>query len=343
MGYSAQNIVRPVAVVVVLAVLCVLQVFHTNSGGSDTNHNNHDSPIIRRRLDNLPANIDISNALIKGQEVLSLIKHRYELDTQPGKSFWFSATSMSSHIWDILKYKYASKIVEGNNQQFLMVFAGSSVTAGHDGYYNESYPSIVLARMQPILKLVGVELVMHNIAQGANNCIPYSYCYESMGGMDPDFVGWEQAYNCGHDDPVFELVARMASMSANRAIIYYSASGAWKPDKCPKSPDAVPYCSLDWTPKIAGLTDWKPTHDEILEQKKVLDDFYRGGDSANRFASWAKSDPKYAAAIGPHEFNVWQPNSQCQWEKDGKHQTNCNAFDGSMGCTLKFMTWEAAQ
>jgi hypothetical protein len=72
------------------------------------------------------------------------------------------------------------------------VFGGSSVTAGHDNYYNQSYPYIILARMSPILKALGIEMVVRNIAQGANNCIPYVFCYESMGGHDFDVLGWEQ-------------------------------------------------------------------------------------------------------------------------------------------------------
>ncbi len=55
-------------------------------------------------------------------------------------------------------------------------------------------------------KALGIDLIVHNIAQGANNCIPYTMCYESMGGKDPDFVGWEQSYNCGHSDDVFEVL-----------------------------------------------------------------------------------------------------------------------------------------
>jgi len=51
---------------------------------------------------------------------------------------------------------------------------------------------IVKKRMENIFKSLGIEMQVHNIAQGANNCIPYTFCYESMGGLDPDFVGWEQ-------------------------------------------------------------------------------------------------------------------------------------------------------
>jgi hypothetical protein len=46
--------------------------------------------------------------------------------------------------------------------------------------------------MQDIFELLGIELIVHNIALGANNCVPYILCYEAMGGENMDFLGWEQ-------------------------------------------------------------------------------------------------------------------------------------------------------
>ena len=46
-----------------------------------------------------------------------------------------------SDIWDIIKYKIAKKVVD-KGQDFLMVFGGSSVTAGHDNYFHQSYPMV---------------------------------------------------------------------------------------------------------------------------------------------------------------------------------------------------------
>ena len=53
--------------------------------------------------------------------------------------------------------------MSGGNQSFLMIFGGSSVTAGHDSYYNQSYPYIVKNRMEVMLGLLGIKLVVHNI------------------------------------------------------------------------------------------------------------------------------------------------------------------------------------
>jgi hypothetical protein len=42
---------------------------------------------------------------------------------------------------------------------------------------------ILKKRMEPIFASLGINLVVHNIAQGANNCNPYDLCYESMGTL----------------------------------------------------------------------------------------------------------------------------------------------------------------
>lgn len=148
-----------------------------------------------RRLNATPGSVlselNLEEARKAAHKVLSLIHNRYEMDQMMGRSFFLAANNMGEHTWDILKYKFAKKMMEGN-QTFLMIFAGSSVTAGHDSYMNQSFPAIAEARLKPILQALGVNLEVHNIAQAANNCIPYSFCYEAMGGLNPDFIAWEQ-------------------------------------------------------------------------------------------------------------------------------------------------------
>lgn len=64
------------------------------------------------------------------------------------------------------------------------------MTAGHDGRYNESYPEVFGRKLKSAMEAVGINFTVHNIAQGNNNCFPSNACYETMGGFDPDFVGW---------------------------------------------------------------------------------------------------------------------------------------------------------
>ena len=106
------------------------------------------------------------------------------------------------------------------------------MTAGHDNYYHQAHPFVFERRIAPILEAAGVKLIVRNIAQGANNCRPFAYCYESMGGEGADFIAWEQSFNCGRDRAVFEYMARVAYWS--NSVLYYMASGGWIPN-CPAS------------------------------------------------------------------------------------------------------------
>jgi len=134
-------------------------------------------------------NYEEPKSLIK--KLLSLIYNRYEFGGPHGNKFFMTSNNISPETWDILKFKLATKMLTPGST-FLMTFSGSSVTAGHDNYYAQSYPYIFKKRMSEIFKGVGIELVVHDIALGANNCSPYVLCYESMGGADPDFINWEQ-------------------------------------------------------------------------------------------------------------------------------------------------------
>lgn len=125
---------------------------------------------------------------------LNLIYNRYEMGNFAG-TFFPTISNLNSQTWDILKYKLAKKLVS-HDPSYFMLFSGSSVTAGHDNMFNLSFPIIVEKRMKPIFAALGVDLMVSNIAQGNNPCIPYSYCYEAMGGLDPDFLGWEQVFEC---------------------------------------------------------------------------------------------------------------------------------------------------
>jgi hypothetical protein len=89
-----------------------------------------------------------------------------------------------------VKYQFARKITSSKNEEYRMTFGGSSVTAGHDNQYRQSYPEVIGRKVRPILEAFGIPTLIHNIAQGANGCFPSNFCYESMGGFDPDFVGW---------------------------------------------------------------------------------------------------------------------------------------------------------
>lgn len=149
---------------------------------------------IRRLATTSPARYGEPVQMLK--KVLSLIYNRYEFGGPYGNKFFMASNNLGPETWDLLKMKLATKMLTPNST-FLMIFSGSSVTAGHDNFYAQSYPYIFKKRMEDIFKKVGIELLVHDIAMGANNCSPYVLCYESMGGYDPDFINWEQVHSTG--------------------------------------------------------------------------------------------------------------------------------------------------
>ena len=180
-----------VAVVIALcSALAIFQLYHQQTDSTQnvltsSSSNMRDS----RRRTEANNSYDAAKSLLKN--VLSLIYNRYEFGGPHGSKFFMTSNNLSPETWDILKFKLATKMLTPNST-FLMIFSGSSVTAGHDNYYAQSYPYIFKKRMTDIFQNMGIELIVHDIALGANNCSPYVLCYESMGGTDPDFLNWEQ-------------------------------------------------------------------------------------------------------------------------------------------------------
>jgi len=75
-----------------------------------------------RRLNEIPSSINLTLAKALSMDLLSLIRNRYELNGK-GKMLFLTATNMGSHVWDILKYKFAKKALD-QNKTFHMIFGG---------------------------------------------------------------------------------------------------------------------------------------------------------------------------------------------------------------------------
>ena len=257
--------------------------------------------------------------------VANLIYQRYEYGNAYRYQFFLGSANMGSFAWDILKYKFAIRMVESNST-FLMIFGGSSVTAGHDNYYSQAYPQVFERRMSSVFNALGINLIVHNTAMGANNCRPYAFCYVAQGGLPDvpiDWINWEQSFNCGRDNGVFELMARIAYF--HKAVLYISASGAFYPDGCKPSTDALPYTAETWTPEIANITD-KYTIDpiKIINYKNLLNEWYEDGNSVARFTNPLRNQYR---GVGHHGYSVWA-NSKSKCINDLKNFTvGCNAID----------------
>ncbi len=212
--------------------------------------------------------------------VANLIYQRYEFHRWDWFQFFLVSWNINQQGWEILKYKFARKIVlalkkanyfhhQSQDEEwfrdiaFVMIFSGSSVTAGYDNHYNQSYPSIISKRLGPVLESLDMPLVVKNIAQNRVDCRLTNYCFASMAGKylivvhvcdfiylkyatdllgyfeksirkynpeKADVISWENSFSCSRDKDVFEYFARLAA--SYEAVAYFSASGGFSPINC---------------------------------------------------------------------------------------------------------------
>lgn len=145
---------------------------------------------------------------------------------------------MNKGAWELLKLKFTKKIISTDSSStFIISFLGSSVTAGHDSLFNESFPTLVGNHMSPVFVSLGIRFESRNVALGNNPCMPYNLCVKTFAGLDADIVHWEQSYNCG-DSPIAEQFVRQAMTIPNQPIVVFSESQTfnWEPKTCDPQP-----------------------------------------------------------------------------------------------------------
>ena len=160
---------------------------------------NHELNIVKKRAEGLA----------------NLIHKRFELDSLEGWQLFMIMWNLPIRGWDILKYKFALKLLAGLGRRglgtkfrnagnlagsagngtswgdnayfsreastFRMVFGGSSVTAGYDNLLNQSYPMVIARRLAPLLEAAGVRIDVRNVGQLHVDCRLSNYCLETQG------------------------------------------------------------------------------------------------------------------------------------------------------------------
>lgn len=287
--------------------------------------------------------VNFALAIEETQKTLSLIYNRYECHSKLGESFMLIQQNILGSDWDLIKFRFVEKILTEQGARFLMVFGGSSVTAGHDNGINVSFPLIVQKRMEKALAAAGVDLQVHNIAQGANNCLPSNLCYESMGGHDPDFVAWEQSFNCGRDDGIYEIATRFAAWSKTPGSVYFSNSGSVNPTACNKSEFKKPWSDEDWTPDMEGLPEWKPTEQDVSYWKERNNFAHtKAGSTSQRFGGRSYVYREYGVAVlGADLWGTYKGATLCDDAPEMKGLA-CSPEVFYDKCLMKMMRKEAA-
>jgi len=124
----------------------------------------------------------IEAGLEKTNEQLKLMSEEWQIEKYPK---FLQSAHMHKSSWLDMKVRFMKAIVAadithqkkdaipGLSDQFVISFTGSSVAAGHDSRFDQSYPIVAGNWMEPAFTAVGVNLTVRNVAMGNNPCMPY--------------------------------------------------------------------------------------------------------------------------------------------------------------------------
>ena len=230
-------------------VLVYFRYYARNIKSDDVSHNNiKKSYPIRHGIDEekaidkiQPFNIENTNKLKNALDILKFKMKYIEKTWQVTKYPAFLETMhLPTQSFDIQVNKFILKFIDdvpGKSERttpFVFGISGSSVTAGHDNYYNQSYPAILESTLKPVFTALSIPLEVRNGAMGNNPCMPYDICMPAIMGTDVDVLGWEQSMFCGHDSRPVEAFTRAAYSMKKLPTILYMAAGTpvWKPEEC---------------------------------------------------------------------------------------------------------------
>jgi hypothetical protein len=170
---------------------------------------------------------------------IQTIEKEWSLQQYP---FFLQSVKMHNRGWERMKNRFEKKILEGirnGRSDFIAGFLGSSVTAGHDSLFSQSFPVLIGEIMNSTTSILNVNFIAKNLAIGNNPCMPYDVCPLTFAGPDTDLVHWEQTYNCGFSGSkmILETFIRQSLHIPSRPIIVFtdSATPNWHERDCPEN------------------------------------------------------------------------------------------------------------
>lgn len=173
-----------------------------------------------------PPQQDLARASLQISDAISKILSRWDVNQFPIflRTAWMFSDS-HKQMKDRFKLKVAASLA-GHSESFVASFTGSSVTAGHDHLFVQSYPVLVGILLQPAFAAAGINLTTRNAAMGNNPCMPYDVCVGTFADENSDIVIWEQSYNCHPSSKgyLYEQFVRQAMLLPSKPLIAFSDS-----------------------------------------------------------------------------------------------------------------------
>jgi hypothetical protein len=153
---------------------------------------------------------------------------------------FLESVKMGNRGWEMMKNRFELKILEGlrnGRSDFLAGFLGSSVTAGHDSPFSQSFSVLIEDIMNSTTSALNVNFIAANLAIGNNPCMPYDVCPLTFVGPTADLVHWEQTYNCGFENRqmILETFIRQSLHIPSLPILLFADSytSNWLETDCP--------------------------------------------------------------------------------------------------------------
>ena len=105
----------------------------------------------------------------------SILKDAFYGREDVAEGLWFESGGLET---------ISNKIREARSsgRTFIVAFGGTSITAGHDNYFNQTYPEVFRRIASAAFSAAGIPLVVQNVAHGANPHLPYASCVRSFYG-----------------------------------------------------------------------------------------------------------------------------------------------------------------
>jgi hypothetical protein len=105
-----------------------------------------------------------------------------------------------------------SSAAQKQQPEFVMAFAGYSVTVGRGNHLEQSYPFVLEKILSPIFQLppINLKLTVRNAAIGGIPSFPYGWCLRNFLGDDADLVSWDYGMNEGNGASGLESYLRQS-------------------------------------------------------------------------------------------------------------------------------------
>lgn len=143
------------------------------------------------------------------RKILSVGLHTFK---QSNRKSMFSKDENSS--FDDITYgirTLAHRIYDArnNNRPFKVSLSGSPAVTVKGNYYYQAFPSLFEGILSNPMKLLGVEIEVHNAAISYSSSFPYGWCLNNFLGWDVDIVSWGSGMSShGDSGEVFESFLR---------------------------------------------------------------------------------------------------------------------------------------